>query len=198
MARLGLYPDAPKIPCVIGYEVAGVIDQVGPSTRRLRRRRSGLRHAALRRLQRHHCRAGWRKRSACPTRCRSRRRAALPVVYLTAHHMLLYMGTLRPGMKVLLHSAAGGVGLAAIDILTAHGCEIIGTASPGKHDFLRARGVQALHRLDRRRAGGGARAHRRQRHHRSHLQRHRRQHAGSATTRSCRPAGASSATASRR
>ena len=43
--------------------------------------------------------------------------AALPVVYLTAHHMLLYTGSLRPGMKVLIHSAAGGVGLAAVDLL---------------------------------------------------------------------------------
>jgi NADPH:quinone reductase-like Zn-dependent oxidoreductase len=72
--------------------------------------------------------------------------AALPVVYLTAHHMLLYTGSLRPGMKVLIHSAAGGVGLAAVDILRANGCEIIGTASPGKHDFLRQRGVQ--HTID--------------------------------------------------
>ena len=45
--------------------------------------------------------------------------AALPVVYLTAHHMLLHTGALRPGMKVLMHSAAGGVGLAAIDLLRA-------------------------------------------------------------------------------
>jgi NADPH:quinone reductase-like Zn-dependent oxidoreductase len=45
-------------------------------------------------------------------------------------------------MKVLVHSAAGGVGLAAIELLRANGCEIIGTASVGKHDFLRERGVQ--------------------------------------------------------
>ena len=50
MARLGLYPDAPKIPCVVGYEVAGVIDQVGRRRHRLRGRRPRLRHAALRRL----------------------------------------------------------------------------------------------------------------------------------------------------
>ena len=31
MARQGLYPDAPKVPCVVGYEVSGVVDQVGPS-----------------------------------------------------------------------------------------------------------------------------------------------------------------------
>ena len=67
--------------------------------------------------------------------------AALPVVYITAHHMLLYTGVLRAGMKVLLHSAAGGVGLAAIDLLRAHDCEIFGTASPSKHDAVRGFGV---------------------------------------------------------
>ena len=141
MARLGLYPDAPKIPCVIGYEVAGVIDQVGPATVGVAvgDRVFGMPHFG-----------GYSDTIVVPVAQAIRmpdkmsfeEAAAMPVVYLTAHHMLLYMGTLRPGMKVLLHSAAGGVGLAAIDILRAHGCEIIGTASPGKHDFLRERGVQ--------------------------------------------------------
>jgi NADPH:quinone reductase-like Zn-dependent oxidoreductase len=72
--------------------------------------------------------------------------AALPVVYLTAHHMLLFTGTLRPGMSVLIHSAAGGVGVAAVQICKAHGCVLFGTASPGKHDFLRQQGCQ--HPLD--------------------------------------------------
>ncbi len=141
MARLGLYPDAPKIPCVIGYEVAGVIDQVGPSTVgfSVGDRVFGMPHFG-----------GYSDTIVVPVAQAIRmpdkmsfeEAAAMPVVYLTAHHMLLYMGTLRAGMKVLLHSAAGGVGLAAIDLLKAHGCEIIGTASPGTHDFLRARGVQ--------------------------------------------------------
>ena len=48
MARLGLYPDAPKIPCVVGYEVSGVVDEIGPIDDRLLRRRSRLRYAALR------------------------------------------------------------------------------------------------------------------------------------------------------
>jgi NADPH:quinone reductase-like Zn-dependent oxidoreductase len=77
-----------------------------------------------------------------PTAMSFEEAAALPVVYLTAHHLLLYTGSLHPGMRVLVHSAAGGVGLAAIELLRAHDCVIIGTASPGKHDFLRARGVQ--------------------------------------------------------
>jgi NADPH:quinone reductase-like Zn-dependent oxidoreductase len=74
--------------------------------------------------------------------------AALPVVYLTAHHMMLFTGNLRPGSRVLIHSAAGGVGLAAIQLARTRGCVIFGTASPSKHAFLREQGVQ--HPIDSR------------------------------------------------
>jgi NADPH:quinone reductase-like Zn-dependent oxidoreductase len=141
MARLGLYPDAPKIPCVVGYEVSGVVDQVGPETIgfAVGDRVFGMPHFG-----------GYSdvvvvpaaQAIKMPAAMSFEEAAALPVVYITAHHMLLYTGTLRPGMRVLLHSAAGGVGLAAIDLLRANGCEIIGTASPSKHAFLRERGVQ--------------------------------------------------------
>jgi len=68
--------------------------------------------------------------------------AALPVVYLTAHHMMLFTGNVRPKSSVLIHSAAGGVGLAAIDLAKTRGCEIFGIASKSKHEFLRERGCQ--------------------------------------------------------
>jgi NADPH:quinone reductase-like Zn-dependent oxidoreductase len=141
MARLGLYPDAPKIPCVVGYEISGVIDELGPGTTGFA---VGDRVFGMTRF------GGYSDTVVMPTAQAFRmpdkmsfeEAAALPVVYLTAHHMLLYTGSLRPGMRVLIHGAAGGVGLAAVDLLRGHGCEIIGTASPGKHDFLRERGVQ--------------------------------------------------------
>jgi synaptic vesicle membrane protein VAT-1 len=141
MARLGLYPDAPKIPCVVGYEVSGVIDQVGPDTIGYS---VGDRVFGMTRFGGYSDTVVMPAAQAfrMPDKMTFEEGAALPVVYLTAHHMLLYTGSLRPGMKVLIHSAAGGVGLAAVDLLRANGCEIIGTASPGKHDFLRERGVQ--------------------------------------------------------
>jgi synaptic vesicle membrane protein VAT-1 len=141
MARQGLYPDAPKIPCVVGYEVSGVVDQVGPDTVGFA---VGDRVFGMTRF------GGYSDTVVMPiaqgvhmpAKMSFEEAAAIPVAYLTAHHMLLYTGTLRPGMRVLIHSAAGGVGLAAIDLLRAHDCEIIGTASPSKHAFLRERGVQ--------------------------------------------------------
>jgi NADPH:quinone reductase-like Zn-dependent oxidoreductase len=68
--------------------------------------------------------------------------AALPVVYLTAHHMMLFTGNLRRRSRVIIHSAAGGVGLAALEIARTRDCEIFGIASAGKLEFLRERGCQ--------------------------------------------------------
>jgi len=69
--------------------------------------------------------------------------AAIPVNYLTAWQLLVVMGALNAGETVLVHNAGGGVGLAAIDIAHHVGATIYGTASPGKHAFLKARGLHA-------------------------------------------------------
>ena len=140
MARLGTYPDAPKLPCVVGYEVAGVIDQVGAGVTRFA---VGDRVLGMPRF------GGYTdtlvvseaQASPMPDKMSFEEGAALPVVYLTAHHMMFHTGQLHRGARVLIHSAAGGVGLAAIELGRTRDCEIFGTASPGKHDFLRERGV---------------------------------------------------------
>ena len=67
--------------------------------------------------------------------------AAIPVNYLTAYALLYVMGSLHAGESVLIHNAGGGVGLAAIDIAKKIGATSYGTASPGKHEFLRERGL---------------------------------------------------------
>jgi len=141
MARVGLYPDAPKIPCVVGYEVSGTIDRVGEGVTGFK---VGDRVVAMPKF------GGYTDTLAVdegyvfpmPEKMTFEEGAALPVVYLTAHHMMLFTGTLHPGSSVLVHSAAGGVGLAAIQIAKTRGCVIFGVASAGKHDFLRQQGVQ--------------------------------------------------------
>jgi NADPH:quinone reductase-like Zn-dependent oxidoreductase len=145
MARVGLYPDAPKLPCVIGYEVSGVVDQVGSEVRDYK---VGDRVFAMPKF------GGYTDTLAVsttqvfpmPEKMTFEEGAALPVVYVTAYNMMLFTGNLRAGSSVLIHSAAGGVGLAAIQIARTRGCTIFGTASPGKHEFLRAQGV--AHPLD--------------------------------------------------
>jgi NADPH:quinone reductase-like Zn-dependent oxidoreductase len=145
MARVGLYPDAPKLPCVVGYEVSGVVDQVGDGVTDLH---EGERVAAM-------CRFGGYSDVVVlprlqvfkiPERMSFEQAAAFPVVYGTAHHMMLFTGHLRPKSTVLIHSAAGGVGLAAIQIAKTRACRIIGVASASKHAFLKEQGCH--HTLD--------------------------------------------------
>lgn len=67
--------------------------------------------------------------------------AALPLVSLTAWQALVENADIQPGQRVLIHAAAGGVGHVAVQIAKARGAHVIGTASAGKHDFLREIGV---------------------------------------------------------
>lgn len=148
MARVGLYPDAPKLPCVIGYEVSGIIDAVGAGVTAFA---VGDRVFGLPKF------GGYTDTLVLaqgqvfkmPHAMSFEEAAALPVVYLTAHHMLLFTGNLRRGSRVLIHSAAGGVGLAAIQLAKTRDCEIFGLASESKHAFLKSEGCHhALSSLD--------------------------------------------------
>ena len=67
--------------------------------------------------------------------------AALPVNYATAYAGLMRYGGLQQGERVLIHAAAGGVGIAATQIAKLHGAEVFGTASASKHDAIRGFGV---------------------------------------------------------
>ncbi|WP_108932703.1 NADP-dependent oxidoreductase [Streptomyces ardesiacus] len=66
---------------------------------------------------------------------------ALPLVSLTAWQALVERADVQPGQRVLVHAAAGGVGHAAVQIAKARGAHVIGTASAGKHAFLRSLGA---------------------------------------------------------
>src|SRR4030088_763520 len=147
MARIGLYPDAPKVPCVVGYEVSGTIDKLCEGVTEYK---VGDRVFGMPRF------GGYTDTLVIavgqvfpmPERMTFEEAAALPVVYVTAYNMMLFTGTVRPGSSGLIHSAAGGVGIAAIQIAKTRGCTILGPASPGKHEFLRELGVQ--HPIDSR------------------------------------------------
>jgi NADPH:quinone reductase-like Zn-dependent oxidoreductase len=139
-ARLGVYPDAPPPPCVVGYEVSGVVDQVGANVPGLQ---SGDRILALTRF------GGYADTIAIPAdqvfampaAMSFEEAAAIPVNYLTAILMLRNFGNVREGDKVLVHAAAGGVGMAAIQLCRIAGAEVIGTASASKHATLKQMGV---------------------------------------------------------
>jgi NADPH:quinone reductase-like Zn-dependent oxidoreductase len=145
MARLGFYADAPKRPCVVGYEVAGTVEKLGAGVDGLV---PGQRVVALTRF------GGYAEAVAVPVAQVFPLRdgmgfpeaAAIPVNYLTAVLMLRHFGNVRAGERVLVHAAAGGVGMAAIQLCRIAGAEVIGTASAGKHAALREAGV--AHAID--------------------------------------------------
>jgi len=145
LARQGLYPDGPKKPCVMGYEVAGMVTAVGET---VERELSGQAVVALTRFkgQAEKIAVSAQQIFAKPQSLSFAQAAAIPVNYLTAYALLYVMGSLQPGEAVLIHNAGGGVGLAALDIAKKIGAITYGTASPGKHEFLRKRGLD--HAID--------------------------------------------------
>ena len=149
LARLGLYPDAPKPPVVVGYEVSGIVDAVGPD---VIDHRKGDHVLALTRF------GGYADQVvvpasfafAIPDAMADADAAAIPVNYLTALIALYRMANITAGETVLIHGAGGGVGIAATQLARLRGATIIGTASSAKHDAIRQQGVN--HAIDYRQA----------------------------------------------
>jgi len=140
MGRMGAYPDRPPLPVVMGYEVAGRVDAVGQGVEADWLGRDVL---ALTRF-------GGYADVVCvpeaqvfvrPEGLTAELGAALPVNYLTAWQLVVVMGGLKEDETVLVHSAGGGVGIAAIQLARWVGGRVIGTASASKHDFLKSIGV---------------------------------------------------------
>ncbi len=143
MGRMGLYPDLPPIPVVVGYEVGGRVDAVG----------SGVDASWVGRDVFAMTRFGGYSDVVCvpesqvfarPADMSAEDGAALPVNYFTAWQLVVVMGGLRAGETMLVHSAGGGVGIAATQIAKHLGARVIGTASKSKHEFLRGIGVDML------------------------------------------------------
>src|SRR6516164_291327 len=143
MGRLGLYPDLPKIPVAPAYEVAGRVDAVG----------GGIYAGWVGRDVFSLTRFGGYADVVCapqaqvfprPPGMSAQEGASIPVNYLTAWQLIVVMGGLKPGETVLIHSAGGGVGIAATQIAKHIGARVIGTASAAKHAELRILGIDHL------------------------------------------------------
>jgi NADPH:quinone reductase-like Zn-dependent oxidoreductase len=150
LARVGLYPEAPKPPCVVGYEVAGTIEAVGDGVDPARigeRVLAGTRFGGYAET----VNVAVADTVTLPETLSFEQGAAIPVNYATAWAALHGYGSLRAGERVLVHAAAGGVGIAALQLAKAAGAEVHGTASPGKHTRLAELGIDRA--IDYRRDG---------------------------------------------
>ena len=145
LARQGLYPDGPPKPCIMGYEVSGIVESVGDS---VDQNWVGKPVIAMTRFN------GQAELVAVPVAqafekpdsLTFEQAAAIPVNYLTAWALIVTMGGLKKDEAVLIQNAGGGVGLAALDIAKHIGAKTFGTASPSKHSFLKERGLD--HAID--------------------------------------------------
>jgi NADPH:quinone reductase-like Zn-dependent oxidoreductase len=148
MARMGLYPDAPKTPCVVGYEVAGTILELGEGVSGTQQLSVGQRVLASTQFGGYASQvvASAEDVVALPEELSFEQGAAIPVNYGTAWAGLIGYGNLQRGERVLIHSAGGGVGIAATQIAKRSAAEVYGTASPSKHARVVELGVD--HVLD--------------------------------------------------
>src|SRR5262245_41375794 len=129
LARVGLYPDAPRPPCVVGYEVCGYIDALGSG---VTARREGDRVMALTRF------GGYSDTVVVPepftyippSRLSDVEAAGVLVTYLTAGVALYRMAAVEKNEIVLIHGAAGGVGTAAVQLARSKDAHAIATAPP--------------------------------------------------------------------
>jgi len=139
--RQGLYSSLPDLPAVLGLEASGEVLEVGPDVTEFK---PGDRIFCVKNL------GLWAEHvivqaNAClhmPDSMSYEEAAALPVNYVTAYHILFEFGNLRPGQSVLVHMAAGGVGMAATQLCrTVNDVTVFGTASLSKHDVIQKNGV---------------------------------------------------------
>ncbi len=144
LARLGVYSTVPKPPFIPGLELAGEVEQVvarasGTGTTL----KPGDRVTALTMFNAYSEKVAIHPEQAflIPDSMTFEEAAAIPVNYLTAWHSMFEMGNLRAGDRILITSAAGGVGVAAVQLARAHGLITFGTAGPTKQEFLRKIGV---------------------------------------------------------
>ncbi|MEV8442846.1 type I polyketide synthase [Actinosynnema sp. NPDC051121] len=139
LIALDMYPEDAQL----GGEGAGVVTAVGPDVtgfapgdRVLGMFTGGFGAAAL---------ADARMLAPMPPGWSFEQAAAVPVVFLTAYYALHDLGGLKSGESVLVHSAAGGVGMAAVQLARYWGADVYGTASPAKWHAVRALGVPEDH-----------------------------------------------------
>lgn len=140
MARQGLYEDAPPIPCVLGYDVVGTIEEIGEKVTNVK---IGQRVLALTRFGGYAEFAVTDSIAVAPISFDMPigEAVALATQYCTAYYCSEEMTTLNPGDHVLIHAAAGGVGTALVQMAKNKGCIIYGTASASKHQQLKEQGV---------------------------------------------------------
>ena len=143
MMRHGLYPRQPRPPFTPGYDVVGLVDQVGDGATQYRQ---GQKVAALL------IHGGYAeyvfvpedKLIPVPEDLDPAEAVCLVLNYVTAYQMLHRVAHLQRGRRMLVHSAAGGVGTALLQLGRLIGLQMFGTASQSKHSLIEKLGARPI------------------------------------------------------
>ena len=147
VVRMGLYESARKYvgwPITPGFEMAGTVAAVGP---RVTDVAVGARVLGVSRFGAYatHVAVPRDQVFAMPREMTTSEAAAFPAVFLTAWYALFELAGARPGMRLLVHSAAGGVGGALLQLARVAGCTAVGVVgSSAKVEAARALGASAV------------------------------------------------------
>lgn len=141
--RQGQYLMKPNLPDIPGLEAAGVVEAVGEGVTHVK---PGMRVAAIGvKTYAEYCTASGAQVMPLPDHVGFEEGAAFPIQTLTAYHMLHTSHQTTPGQTVLVHSAAGGVGIVAVQIAKAAGARVIGTVSSNsKFDLVKQYGADEV------------------------------------------------------
>ncbi|MDA8792887.1 alcohol dehydrogenase catalytic domain-containing protein [Bacteriovoracaceae bacterium] len=143
MMRLGLYPDAPPKPFIPGYEVSGVISQVGSSVNDFKVGDEVMAGSRFGGYVSKLVVPEWQVVKK-PSHLSMEEAAATPVNFITAHLAMNEFGRVRRGDKVLIDCATGGVGVFCLQMAQTLGAECIGlTSTPAKKEFILSYGAKA-------------------------------------------------------
>lgn len=143
----GAFPH--HLPIIPGWDVAGVVEAVGPAVRTGVKvgdevygyvRRDDLAFGTSAEL----VPAPERTVAAKPAALSMEEAAALPLAGMTAYQGLVEALAVQPGERVLIHAASGGVGHLAVQIAKSLGATVVGTGSPASHDWLRELGADEV------------------------------------------------------
>ncbi|MFF2079054.1 NADP-dependent oxidoreductase [Kitasatospora sp. NPDC058162] len=143
----GVFADGTRLPFPLGFDVSGVVEETGDGVTVFRPGDEVFGMPCF-----PHPAGAYAEYVAAPARHFAPRprnlthleSGALPLAALTAWQALVDTTDVRPGQRVLVHAAAGGVGHLAVQIAKARGATVIGTASAAKHDLLRSLGADEL------------------------------------------------------
>lgn len=140
LVREGLYPGTPAVPFSPGYDIVGIVDKLGSEVNNLELGQIVVAMTIFGGYTEFICLRAT-ELIPVPSKVDPIEAICLPLSYLTAYQMLHRIAKVQPGERILVHGAAGAVGMALLQLGKLAELQMYGTASQGKHQFVSTLGA---------------------------------------------------------